>query len=293
MLANLIPGDPAYAILGENASEEQIALVHEQLGVNDSLPERYVSWLSNAARGDLGKSVITGRPVASVIAERLPITVQLAVMATAIALLLAVPIALISVRWTDTLVDRMSLAGSSALASSPVFLTGILLMYIFALKLGWFPATGWVRMSESLSANLRHSLLPALALGLYEAPVFIRVLRGDLLATTRQDFVRSVRARGFSDLYVLARHALRASCFSLVTLAGIAFGRLMGGTIIVETVFALPGLGQLMVDAVRRLDIVMVQGVAVVVAFVWVVVTMIVDVSYTYIDPRVTAEATR
>lgn len=288
LLSDLIPGDPAYAILGDQATKEQIAVIHEQLRTDDSPPERYISWLAAAVQGDLGESVVTGRPVSVVIKERTPITIQLAVMATIFALILAVPTALISARWSHRLPDRISLAGSSALASSPVFLTGIVLVYVFAIKLKLLPATGWIRISEDLSGNLKHSLLPALALALYEAPVFIRVLRGDLLTSMQQDFILAARARGFSESYLLIRHALRASCFSVVTLAGIGFGRLMGGTIIVESVFAVPGLGMLMVDAVRRLDIVMVQGIAVIIAIAWVLVNMAVDISYSYIDPRVT-----
>jgi peptide/nickel transport system permease protein len=291
LLLDLIPGDPAYAILGEGATPEQVDRVHEQLGLDDPLPERYVRWLGDLVQGDFGTSPRSHVPVWESITERLPVTLELAGLALLFALVLAVPTALYAAYRQGRLFDRVTGAMSSGLISSPAFLTGLLLVYFLALELRWYPVTDWVPLTEDPADNLRHAFLPALTLALAEAPVFMRLLRSDLIATLQDDFILSARAKGMSTPYVLVRHALRPSSFSLVTVLGISLGRLVGGTVIVESLFALPGLGQLMISSILNKDFVVVQGVVMFVALAYVFVNLAVDVVYSYLDPRVRVRA--
>lgn len=286
-LLSLAPGSVAGIILGENATPEAVAELNAKLGLDQPLWSQYLNWLADAVRGDLGNSPVTGQPVSTAIAERLPVTLQLAVMALVIALIVAVLLAVASAARPGTKVDRGITALSSVFLSVPAFIAGPLLIYFFALTLGWFPVTGWSRISEGIGPSLQSALLPAIAIALTEIAAFHRLLRTDLISTLREDFVGAARAKGMSETYVMFRHALRPSSFSLITLAGINLGRLIGGTVIVESLFSLPGLGQLLASSIIARDVIMVQGIVAFIAVVYVGVNTVVDLSYELIDPRV------
>ncbi|MER5181667.1 ABC transporter permease [Streptomyces sp. NPDC002896] len=286
-LLSLAPGSAASVILGENATPEAVAELNAKLGLDRPFWSQYADWLGGAVQGDLGTSPVTGQPVSTAIAERLPVTLQLAVMALLIALIVAVLLAVVSAARPGSAVDRAINAVSSVFLSVPAFIAGPLLIYFFALKLGWFPVNGWSWISEGIGPNLKGAVLPALAIALTEIASFHRLLRTDLIGTLREDFVGVARAKGMSAAYVMFRHALRPSSFSLITLVGINLGRLIGGTVIVESLFSLPGLGQLLATSIISRDVVMVQGIVALMAVVYVVVNMAVDLSYRLIDPRI------
>ncbi|MFV2176065.1 ABC transporter permease [Actinomadura sp. LOL_016] len=286
-LMTLAPGSVASVILGENATPEAIAALNAELGVDRPFLAQYLDWLGNAVRGDLGTSPLTGQPVTEAITERLPVTLQLAVMALLIALVVAVLLAVASAVRPGSMVDRAINVVSSVFLSVPAFIAGPVLIYVLALQLGWFPVIGWSDLGEGLGANLRGALLPAISIALIEIAAFHRVLREDLIGTLREDFVGAARAKGMGPSYVMFRHALRPSSMSLITLAGINLGRLVGGTVIVESLFLLPGLGQLLTTSIVSRDLITVQGVVVFVAVVYVVINTVVDLSYRLIDPRV------
>lgn len=286
LLVDLTPGDPAATILGDNATPEQIEALRDQLGLDRPLPVRYVEWMGNIVQGDFGQSIRSQQPVLDAILERLPVTLELAVLAQIMAFAVVIPLALYTAYKAGGRADKLANVVTSALVSMPPFLTALLLVFVFALSLRAFPATGWVRIGDDPLGNLRSAFLPALALALTELAVLTRVLRSDLIATLQEDFILSAKAKGLPTWYVLLRHALRPSSFSLVTLAGLSLGRLIGGAVIVETLFALPGIGQLLVNAILAKDAVVVQGVVVFVALAYVALNVLTDVFYTILDPR-------
>jgi len=289
LLSEFVPGDPAVTMLGEGATPDQIVAAHHALGLDEPLPRRYVDWLGDVAHGDLGTSVRTGVPVMQSIKDRVPVSLELAVLGLAIALATSVPAAIYAAYRQNKAFDRIATASSSALISSPAFLTGLLLLYLFSVNRGWFPVTGWIPIRDGLKDNLRHAFLPAVTLALVEIPTFFRLLRSDMIANLQEDFILAAAGKGMSNRYVLVRHALRPSCFSLLTVVGLSLGRLIGGTIVVESLFVLPGLGRLAIDAALNQDLVVVQGVVMFVAVTYVLVNTIVDLFYVTLDPRVRA----
>jgi peptide/nickel transport system permease protein len=291
-LIDLAPGDPAYVVLGEQASPERVAILHTQLHLDDPFHIRYWHWLTAVLRGDLSTSLLSQQSVIGAIGERLPVTLELVVLALVIALVLAVPIAVYTAYRAGSVTDRLWSVGSATLISLPPFVTGLLFVYLLALRpdaVVHFPASGWTRLSEGIGANLWHASLPALTLACAEIPAYSRLLRADLIATLREDYILAAKAKGLSATRILFRHAIRPSSFSLITLAGLSMGRLIGGAVIVETLFALPGLGQLLVLAVHAKDVVVVQGVVAFVAVAYVLLNTLVDGVYEVLDPRVRA----
>ncbi|MGW5658054.1 ABC transporter permease [Streptomyces humi] len=287
-LLSLAPGSAASVILGENATPKAVAELNAQLGMDRPLWLQYVDWLRHAVTGDLGTSPVTNEPVVHAVLTRLPVTLELAALAFLISLVAAVLLAVLSAAREGTVIDRAITAFSSVLLSVPAFIAGPVLIYFLSLRLGWFPVSGWSRVSDDgLGANLRGALLPALSISLTEIASFQRTLRADLISTLREDFIGAAYAKGLSRGYVMLRHALRPSSLSLVTLAGINLGRLIGGTVVVETLFSLPGLGQLVVSSIIARDLISVQGIVVFVVVVYVAVNMLVDLSYSWLDPRV------
>jgi len=283
----LVPGSIAQVILGESATPENVAQLNSSLGLDDPLWSRYVDWVGGAVRGDLGNSPLTGQPVTQAILERLPVTLELAVLALVIALVTAVPLAVVSSLRAGTKTDRSINGLTSVLLSVPTFVAAPVLIYLLALQAGVFPVTGWVSFAESPFENLRHALLPAVAIAITEIAAFTRILRTDLVSTLGEDYVAAARAKGLPTRYVVLRHALRPSSFSLITVVGVNLGRLIGGTVIVESLFALPGLGQLVTTSIMSRDVVMVQGIVAFLAVAYVGINTIVDVGYGFLDPRV------
>jgi peptide/nickel transport system permease protein len=285
-MLSLAPGSLAVVLLGEGATPDAVAELEAELGLDRPLFAQYLSWLGDALQGDLGVSLLTHQPVIDSVMERLPVTLELA-------LAVAVPAAVVAARRPGGLFDRVSTSLASAGLSLPAFVAAPVLIYFFAVQAGIFPVSGWHRVSEGVGENLLSALLPAVAVAIPEIAAFQRLLRTDLRATLSEDFVDAARARGMSERYVLWRHVLRPSSFSLVTLAGIGFGRLLGGTVIVETVFTLPGLGQLMAQSIASRDIVVLQGAVAFVVVGYVLLNTLVDLTYGFLDPRVRKEATR
>lgn len=286
-LVSLIPGDPSVAALGEGRTPEEYAQARLEMGLDDPFLTRYWNWLSQALQGDLGKSLV---PPQSDVMERigaaLPVSVQLAVMGLVIALVVSIPLAMWSARHQGGMIDRVISACTFGVLSIPSFLSGLLLIMLFVNQLGWFPRSQWVRISEGLGDNLYHAILPAITVSLLEMAMFLRILRSDLIMTLQENFILVSKAKGTSNLRLLLSDALRPSSFSLITMLGLAIGSLIGSTVIVETLFSLPGMGSLIVRAAQQGDMPMVQGAVLVIAFIYVVANGIIDISYGYLDPR-------
>lgn len=288
LLTSLLPGDPAVAILGpQGATPEAVARVRADLRLDDPLPVRYVRWVGDAVTGDLGRSYRTGQEVRSAIGERLPTTLEVGGLAIAFALLGAIPLGMVSAYRAGGPVDRAVTGTSFALLAVPSFMMAILLILVFAEGFGVLPATGWVRVSDDVAENLKGAVLPALSIAIGELAVYTRLLRSDMIATLQEDYIALARAKGMPTPWILLRHALRPSSFSLLTVVGLQVGAIMSGSVLVETLFALPGVGRLLVDSIFQRDLVMVQGIALVVAVTYVAVNFAVDLLYSYLDPRI------
>lgn len=289
-LTSLLPGDPVNAILGvENINDQElVAEIRADLGLDDPFLVRYADWLGNVAQGDLGKSYITDQPVMETITQRLPVTAQLAFMAILMAVILAVPIGIIGAYKQGKWQDSVSSAAVQVALSIPNFIMGIFFIWLFAVKLNWLPSSSWSRISDKgLVENLKTAILPAAALATTQMAIFSRLVRADMVATLQENYILAAKAKGLSDRYILVRHALRPSSLSLMTIIGINFGALLGGTVIIETLFAVPGLGFRLINAISQRDILVIQGITVFIAIVYVVINTIVDLLYAVIDPRI------
>jgi peptide/nickel transport system permease protein len=285
-LLNLIPGSAADVILGPNASKEQIATLSRQLGLDKPFWQRYWDWIVGCLHGDLGTSVQKGTPVTGVIRDGLPVTLEIAILSLALSLLVAIPIAIVCAARRESPIDRGLRGLCSGLLSAPSFVSCVVLTIILSTQLNVLPSFGWVAIDDNLSENLKHAGLSVIALILVIAPLFVRVLRADLIAVLSEDFILSARARGLPDRYIMFRHALRPASTSLFTLTGLVFGFLVGGSIILETFFSLPGLGNAIGQAVNAKDLPVIQGVVVLMAILYVVVNGLVDVGIRVLDPR-------
>jgi peptide/nickel transport system permease protein len=287
---DLVPGDPARAVLGPDATAEEYARVRSEMNLDRPVHERYLEWMGGAVRGDLGQNLVGPREdVSAILARAIPVSLELAGLGLLIALLLAIPTALLAARRPGGWFDRSSSVAAFGLLSVPSFLAGFVLISVFAVKFHVLPDSLWVRPTSrgGWSGNLRHALLPALAIGLNEAAVFARLLRNDLLLTMQEDYVLAARAKGMPQRHVLLRDALRPSSLTLLTVTGLSLGRLIGGTIVVETLFSLPGLGNVVVEAATSSDFPVVQGAVLVLATGYVLVNALVDGIYHLVDPRI------
>jgi peptide/nickel transport system permease protein len=267
--------------------DEIVKQLRHQMGLDRPLYERYVLWLGKALRGDLGVSYITQKSVSGLIRQRLPATLELTIAALAVALLLAVPAAILSAAhrgsWFDWLVSGFVSAGMAI----PSFWLGIMLMLLFSVRLGWFPVVGYEPLTRNPADNLRHLALPGLTLGLIIAAPIMRFLRSSLLEMLRQDFVTVARAKGLSETAVMLRHAVRNALLPFITFLGLQFGALMSGAVVVEWIFSWPGMGWLTVDAVFNRDYTVVQGAVTLAACAFVIINILIDVLYAALDPRV------
>lgn len=288
-MISLLPGDLATSVLGANSTAEDRQQVREELHLDDPIPVRYVRWVGDAVQGDLGISYRTKQPVAEALGERMGLTIQLVLMAQLFALLLAVPMAVVGALKQGSVLDRIVSALQLAMMATPGYLVALALMIVFAVKLGWFDTTGFVRFSDSPWGSLRSLLLPAIALGLEPVAMYARVLRTDLVNTFDQDFMWLARAKGNSTRRIVLRHALRPSSLGVVTLTGISLGRMIGGTVLVESIFALPGLGRFTIESIANRDFQALQGAVVVLTVAFVGVNFVVDILLGVIDPRTRA----
>ena len=286
---NVLPGDAINALIPIDAQQDRefVEQVREEWGLNDPMIVRYGRWLGNAVQGDLGDSIVTGRPVTDEIVHRLPITLEIMFVAIGLSLLLAIPLGLLSAYREGRRPDRVISGVAQLGLSMPVFVTGLILIYFFALKLHWFPATGWNRLSKGIGPNLKTVALPAISLAITEAAVYTRVLRSDVITTLKENYILSARAKGLTDRYILFRHGLRPSLLTLVTVVGLSIGTLIGGTLVVEYLFAIPGLGRRIFSAIYQRDFMMVQGITILITAFYVIVNTVVDLSYMVVDPRI------
>lgn len=276
----LLPGDPVGAMLaGSGASGETIARLREQMGLDEPVTTQYLRFITHALRGDLGTSLTWREPVARLIRERFPYTVELAAAAFLIAVALGVSLGIVAALRQNTWVDTASMLLAIAGVSMPQFLLGLLLIFLFSFRLGWFPATG--------QGGLSRLVLPAAVLGFGSAALIARMVRSSMLDVLRQDYVVTARGKGLRERAVMARHALKNALIPVVTMLGLQVGWLLGGAVVTETVFARPGIGRLLVDAILTQDFPVVQGTVLFITFTYVVVNLLVDVSYALIDPRI------
>lgn len=287
MLIKFLPGDPAILKLGFNATPQAVKALHHDLGLDRPLLVQYVTWLGHLVRGDLGRSYISNQPVMATIRQQLPTTLELMIVAQLIALVLAVPAAIYAAYRPNSIFDRISTTASFGMLALPAFVFGVFLVYVFAIRIHIFPASGWTPISQNLGENMKTVALPAITLALPLVAAYLRLLRSDLMSTLQEDFITMAKSKGLSTRRVLLRHAFRPSTFSLVTVIGLNTGALVGGALIVEVIFALPGIGALTVNAVFQRDYLVVQGTIVLVAVGYVFVNFIVDVIYAIVDPRV------
>lgn len=286
LVVRVVPGDPARAVLGDYASEETIAAYREQMGLNDSLWVQYKNYIFGLLRGDLGDSLITRSPAWDQIKTVLPHTLELSLAAILIALCVGLPLGVISAMKRNTMIDYTTRIVSLMGLSAPAFYIGLLLMYFFAAKLGWFPAIGAGDFSDPVD-NLRRLVLPAITLGMVETASVTRMTRSVMLNVLNDDYVRTARAKGLVESRVMRDHALRSAMVPIVSLVGIFTIGLIGGSVLTEQVFGRPGLGSRLVGATRQFDYNMIQAIMVVYAIIIVIVNILVDLIYTWVDPRV------
>ena len=283
---HVLPGDPAVLFLGEEATPETLAKFRTRLGFDRPLVTQYVEWLGRALRGDLGRSLRTNQPVTEAILQRLPVTLELLGAALAVSLAIAIPAGIVSAVKRNSGVDLASTVFALIGFSLPNFWLGLILIYVFALLLRWLPPSGFAPL-PALADNARSLILPALTLGTALAALITRQLRSGMLEVLRQDYVRTAQAKGLGQGVVVAKHALKNALIAVVTVIGLQIGGLLGNTIITESLFALPGVGRLMIDAVFSRDFFIVQGVVLFLAVGYVLSNLIVDILYSYLDPRI------
>jgi peptide/nickel transport system permease protein len=287
LVAALLPGDMASVLLGDQATPETLAGLRHDMGLDRPLLVRYAIWLGHVLEGDFGRSFRTGQTVLAAVAERLPVSLELMIGAELAGLSIGIPVAIICAARPGGWFDRVMTGGAFAMLSAPAFLTAILLIWLLAVHWELLPATGYTPFAEDSWANLRGFVLPALTLAMGEWPVIMRVLRSDMIGTLQQDFITMARAKGLRSTRILLVHALKPSSLTLVTVTGINIGRLIGGAVIVETVFALPGIGRLLIGAIYSRDLMLLQGVVLLVAAGFVMMNFIVDLLYAMLDPRI------
>jgi len=287
LIASLLPGDLAYVILGDQATPEKVEALRHDMGLDQPVLIRYFEWLGHILQGDFGRSFRTGQTVLQAVAERLPVSLELMILAELMGLVIGVPLAIVCAAKSGSAFDRFMTSSAFAMLSMPAFLSAILLIYLFAVELRLLPATGYVPFSEDPVANLRFMVLPALTLALAEWPGIMRVLRSDMIATLQEDYIALAKAKGLTARRILFVHALKPSSLTLVTITGINIGRLIGGALIVETIFALPGIGRLIVGAIYTRDLIIMQGVVLLVASGFVIMNFVVDMLYAVLDPRI------
>ena len=285
-LQQLLPGDPAVILAGEDRDPSVVAYLHEKLHLDEPLPVRYAYWIGGVVRGDLGESLRVQKPVVDLVLEKLPVTLQLASMAIVIAILIGVTAGVVSAVKKDTAWDYAANVLALWGLSTPNFWLGILLILLFAVQLGWLPASGYVSPFEDLKGNLSAMIMPAFVLGNAFAAVLMRHTRSAMLQVLNADYVRTARAKGLAERVVVLKHALRNALVPVITLGALGFGELLGGTVLTETVFTIPGFGKLIVDAVFNRDYAVVQGVVLVTATAYILLNLLADLAYYLVNPR-------
>ncbi|RSZ37207.1 MULTISPECIES: ABC transporter permease [unclassified Variovorax] len=290
VLIRLIPGDPAQLLLGDLATPASLADLRARLGLDRSLPAQFGIWFGHVLQGDLGTSINSGQDVLSLVTERFLISGRIVLVAVLLAAMVAVPAGMIAAWKQNRAPDLLLVGAATLLVSIPTFWLGLLLLLLFGLKLGWLPVVGYVGISEDWKNGLLYLLLPILTLFLHEIGVLMRMARASTLEVLRLDYITHARAKGLSESAVLMRHAFRNAFGPTWTLIGLVLGNLLGGIAVVETVFTIPGLGRLLVDAIFARDYPVIQGCLLFVAVIYVVVNLVIDLCYPFFDPRVAVE---
>lgn len=293
VMTDRLPADIAAEIAGRGANAAELAEVRDRLGLNRPVLARYAAWLADVGRGELGKSLATEVPVAAALASHLPVTLELLLLAQVFALLLALPAAIVTAWRPGSLLDRVTGTLAFGCVSLPSYAMATGLVFLCALKFKLLPATGYTPLSAGIMANLKGFLLPALSIALVEWVTLMRVLRADLMTTLREDFILLARCKGLSAWRILLVHALRPSCFTFITVLGMQTASLIGGAVIIETLFALPGVGTLLVTAIFAQDYPVVQGSVLLIAVTYALINFLVDIGYAVLDPRVRTGAAR
>lgn len=287
MLLHLAPGDPASVIAGDHASPEQIAQLRHMLGLDDPLPMQFLRWAGHILQGDLGVSIYSAEPVAHLIGQRLEATFSLAFATLLVAVPVAITLGIVAAYRAGTVIDRLLMLFSVMGFSLPAFVIGYLLIWLFAIQWQLLPVQGFTPLSEGLGPWARNLVLPAITLGMTYTALIARITRTAMLDVLSEDFIRTARAKGVAMPRILIRHALRNAGVPIATVIGIGIAILIGGVVVTETVFNIPGLGRLVVDAIARRDYPVIQGVILVFSGIYVLVNLITDLSYTLIDPRI------
>jgi len=287
LLLYLTPGDPAAILAGDAATSEDIKKIREKLGLDDPFLERFGQWLGRLLRGDLGVSIFTNLPVTHLIGQRIEPTLSLTFCTLVISVLVAVPMGVVAAARAGTWIDRVVMAFSVGGFSVPVFVLAYILIMVFSIELEWLPVQGYRPISEGLWEWARHLILPSIALGTVYIALIARMTRAAMLDVLAQDYVRTAQAKGLAPSAVLLRHALKNAAVPIATVIGIGIALLIGGAIVTETVFALPGVGRLTVDAILRRDYPIIQGVVLIFSAAYVLINLAVDLSYMFFDPRI------
>ena len=282
----MVPGNPASTLAGEFPSPEEVAAVEAKLGLDDPIPVQYGRWVGNAAQGDLGESLRSGRSVTDEITSRLPVTLSLTLFAVVFGLLIALPLGTVAALRRNSAIDRLLTVGSTVGVATPSFFVGIILVITVALNTSVFPATGYVGPTENVGDWIRHCILPGLSLGLVLGAELTRQIRSAPIEVMQSDYIRTARAKGISSQRVIAKHAYKNAAIPIVTILGAQIAALVGGTIVIEQIFAMPGIGGLAISAVRTQDIPVIQGIVLVVGALVLIINTLVDLSYAFLDPR-------
>lgn len=286
-IVHIMPGDPARVLLGEDAPETAVAALREQMGLDRPVIQRYLDWLLGVLRGDLGESVFISKPMIEIILDALGPTLNLAVLAQLLALMIAVPAGILAARRRGTVADSSVMLGAMLGVSIPSFLLGLFLVLIFGVGLGWLPTSGYAPISAGVGAYLAHLILPAIALGAMQAALIARMTRTAMLDTLSQNYIKAGKARGLSGSRLTFKHALRNASLPVLTVVGQSFGVLVSGAAVVETVFNIPGLGMMLVNSIGRRDFVVIQSLVLFVALIYVVINLGIDILYSVLDPRI------
>ena len=287
LMLRLTPGDPAAVIAGDNATSEQIDLIRAKLGLDLPIWQQFFIWISDILRGNFGESFFFKKTVTELISQRLEPTLALSVCTLIVAVTTAVPLGVIAAYRHGSLLDRFVMGFSVMGFSLPTFVIGYCLIYVFAIDLGWLPVQGYTRIAADFGGFIEHMILPSITLGIIYVALIARITRASVLEVLNEDYIRTARAKGLSNRVVLMRHALRNAAVPILTVIGIGIALLIGGAVVTETVYGLPGLGRLTVEAVLSRDFPTIQAVILMFSVVYVVINLLIDISYTLFDPRI------
>ncbi len=287
LMLRLAPGDPAAVIAGDYATAEDVERIREKLGLNESIPVQFFTWVESLVQGDLGISIFTNLPVTTLIAQRIEPTIMLALTTIIFTVLVAVPLGTLAAWRAGSLIDRFVMVFSVAGFSVPVFVLGYILIYVISIELRWLPVQGYKSPGAGLWPFLRHMILPTLTLSVIFIALIARMTRASVMEVLQEDYVRTARAKGQSEFKVLLRHALRNAAVPIVTVIGLGIAALIGGVVVTESVYNIPGLGRLVLDAVLARDYPIIQGLILLFSFAYILINLAIDLSYTILDPRI------